>query len=152
MKDFTAIVQIFLLDRMIGNLWLFLDRTSLWHVAFGYKKLWHSRDSDISSIFSHLYWSVLWQNTMTQLCFYYSIMKIKIFFDSWTFTVGRYDFSNSELFFAQKNLFISTSHPISLTYDGFNFLARMSLIWAFDTKIYNTGMLHTEFLSWKFSM
>ena len=30
MKDFTAKDQIFLLDRMIWNLWLFLDRTSLW--------------------------------------------------------------------------------------------------------------------------
>ena len=29
MKDFTAKEQIFLLDIMIGNLWLFLDRTSL---------------------------------------------------------------------------------------------------------------------------
>ena len=29
MKDFTAKEQIFLLDIMIGNLWLLLDRTSL---------------------------------------------------------------------------------------------------------------------------
>ena len=28
MKDFTAKEQIFLLDIMIGNVWLFLDRTS----------------------------------------------------------------------------------------------------------------------------
>ena len=29
-KDFTAKEQIFLLDRMSGNLWLFLDWTSLY--------------------------------------------------------------------------------------------------------------------------
>ena len=32
MKDFTAKEKIFLLDIMIGNLWLFLDRTSLYNI------------------------------------------------------------------------------------------------------------------------
>ena len=34
MKDLTAKEQIFLLDMMIGNLWLFLDRTFLLTVKF----------------------------------------------------------------------------------------------------------------------
>ena len=69
MKDFTAKEQIFLLDIMIGNLWLFLDRTSLF--IFNMLSLKTFNATQIQKIFwwaifisKELYW-ILYQSFTT---------------------------------------------------------------------------------------
>ena len=50
MKDFTAKEQIFLLDIMVGNLWLFLDRTSLFIIlTFAVSTIQNSWASPLSA-------------------------------------------------------------------------------------------------------
>ena len=110
MKDFTAKKQIFLLDIMIGNLWLFLDRTSLlftplsklefiWYYLtsslFNFKSKWPENQRSfknrfwiewLASLCSKMFKNVVWTGITCLLGLFIKIIgSIGLFSPKWIF-------------------------------------------------------------------